>query len=92
MSRMNASHDDDLDESLWESPSRPDANGKQSTTKPTYQEQQQRDEILRQEVQNVRQVNEAIEGVILSLRKAKENMKVVDRTTVFLVLYLTIET
>ena len=92
MSRMNSSHDDDLDESLWDSPSKPEAAGKQpNAAKPTYQEQQDRDEVLRQELQSVRQINEAIEGVILSLRKAKDNMKVVDHDTTF-VYFMLMET
>ncbi|KAJ9610521.1 hypothetical protein H2200_005298 [Cladophialophora chaetospira] len=81
MSRVNSSHEDELDESLWDSPSRPEATGKQTNSaKSTYQEQQERDQVLRQELQSVRQVNEAIEGVILSLRKAKDNMKTVNNT------------
>ena len=75
MNQSNAVQTDNPDESLWDSPAKPE--GKQSnSTKPTYQEQQQRDESLRQELQSVRQVNEAIEGVVQSLRKAKDNMKV----------------
>ncbi len=78
MDRSKPSRSDDSDESLWDSPSKPEGAGKQSNAaKPTYQEQQERDEGLRQELQSVRQVNEAIEGVIQSLRKAKDNMKVV---------------
>ncbi len=78
MDRSKPSRSDDLDESLWDSPSKPEGTGKQSNAaKPTYQEQQERDEGLRQELQSVRHVNEAIEGVIQSLRKAKDNMKVV---------------
>lgn len=75
-------YDEDIDESLWDSPAKPAAegppvNGKQSTTgKPTYQEQQEREANLRQELESVRQVNETIEGVIQSLAKAKDNMKV----------------
>jgi hypothetical protein len=66
-----------LDESLWDSPSKPEGTGKQSkTVKPTYQEQQEHDQALRQELHSVRQVNETIEGVVQSLRKAKDNMQV----------------
>jgi hypothetical protein len=76
---MESMHNDDLDGSLWDSPSKPEGTNKQGhATKPTYQEQQERDETLRQELESVRQVNEVIEGVIHSLRKAKDNMKVVD--------------
>ena len=84
MNRPNSLKHDDIDESLWDSPSKPEAAGKQSNgTKPTYQEQQERDEGLRQELHSVRQVNEAIEGVIQSLRKAKDNMKVLHGRLLF---------
>lgn len=78
-------HDEDIDESQWDSPATftrnggkmPKTDGKQpNTNKPTYQEQQEREASLRQELQSVRQVNEAIEGVIHSLGKARDNMKV----------------
>ncbi|EXJ56950.1 hypothetical protein A1O7_07294 [Cladophialophora yegresii CBS 114405] len=72
---------EDLDESLWDSPSKPEGTSKQAhATKPTYQEQRERDESLRQELQSVRQVNEAIQGVTHSLLKAKDNMKAVNNT------------
>lgn len=71
-----SSKNDQLDESLWDSPSKPEP----YPAKPTYQEQEERDGSLRQELDHVRQVNEAIEGVIQSLRKAKDNMKVVYAT------------
>ena len=78
-------NDQDIDESLWDSPAKPTHDQTQSpkatskqptTTRPTYQEQQAREESLRQELESVRRVNEAIEGVIQSLAKAKDNMKV----------------
>ncbi|OCT49128.1 putative DASH complex subunit Duo1 [Cladophialophora carrionii] len=81
MNHRNALPVDGLDESLWDSPSKPEDTSKQAhLTKPTYQEQRERDESLRQELESVRQVNEAIQGVTLSLRKAKDNMKTVNNT------------
>ncbi len=76
---------DDVDESLWDSPakaaSNPEGTPKASTknakpSRPTYQEQQERGESLHRELEGVRQVNETIEGLIQSLNKAKDNMKV----------------
>ena len=78
-------NDQDIDESLWDSPPKPAYDHKQppkaparqpTTTRPTYQEQAAREESLRQELESVRRVNETIEGVIQSLAKAKDNMKV----------------
>ena len=79
-------HDDDIDESLWDSPVKPvakarndvnSANAKSaSASRPAYEEQQSHEQNLRQELANVRKVNEAIEGVIESLGRAKGNMKV----------------
>ncbi len=80
-------HDDDIDESLWDSPVKPVAKAKSDSnsinakpgtaSKPTYEEQQSHDASLRQELASVRKVNETIEGVIESLERAKGNMKVV---------------
>lgn len=73
---------EDMEESLWESPAKPlqdrrEVGTKQAhSTKPTYEEQQEREASLRQEWESVRQVNEALEGVIQSLNKAKSNMEV----------------
>ena len=76
---------DDVDESLWDSPakatSNPEGSPKASTkntkpSRPTYQEQQEREEGLRRELEGVRHVNETIEGLIQSLNKAQDNMKV----------------
>lgn len=75
-SQDTSSQNDQLDESLWDSPSKPES----KPAKPAYQDQEARDGSLRQELDHVRQVNEAIEGVIQSLRKAKDNMKVVYAT------------
>ena len=75
--------EDDIDESLWDSPAKPapTSNKQQSgnaaqSSKPTHENQEGRDQALRQELANVRKVNETIEGVIQSLDKAKTNMKV----------------
>ena len=76
-------NDEDLDESLLDSPARlpPKPNRQQSgktaqAPRPSYEDQQTRDQSLRQELASVRKVNETIEGVIQSLDKAKTNMKV----------------
>lgn len=73
----------DMDESLWDSPAKPapTTNKQQSgnpaqSLKPTHEDQEGRDQALRQELANVRKVNETIEGVIQSLDKAKTNMRV----------------
>ncbi|OAP63419.1 hypothetical protein AYL99_02646 [Fonsecaea erecta] len=73
--------EDDSAESLWHGPAEQEAPSKQAnSTKHTYQEQQEYEESLRHELQSVRQVNEAIEGVIQSLHKAKSNMGTVNNT------------
>ena len=41
-----------------------------------YEKQESKDEALRNELESVRKVNEAIEGVIESLNKAKSSMNV----------------
>jgi hypothetical protein len=67
----------DLEESLWESPTKSGAPSTQPNMgKPRPQEQQDRDARLREELQSVREVNEALESVIRGLCKAKDNMKV----------------
>jgi hypothetical protein len=55
---------------------RGDVSTKHSNAAKSSYDAHDRDQELEQELQNVRQVNEAIEGVIQSLRKAKDNMKV----------------
>jgi hypothetical protein len=79
--------EDDLDDSIWDSPEKPVPKGKDqekasgrsaSTTRPSYEEQQSHEENLRQELANVRKVNETIESVIANLERAKGNMKVCD--------------
>jgi hypothetical protein len=82
---------DDIDEDLWKSPSSKDyssntSKGEQSgssaigpqghTAKMKYDDGESKEAILRNELQSVRKVNEAIEGVIDSLNKAQSSMKV----------------
>lgn len=76
----------DLDESLLNSPAKkiPIRNAPlhsrqasiQQNTKVENAAQEQHEAKLRQELASVRKVNEAIEGVLSSLDKAKSNMKV----------------
>ncbi|EXJ83027.1 hypothetical protein A1O3_06844 [Capronia epimyces CBS 606.96] len=51
-----------------------------NSSRPTYEEQSAREENLHRELESVRQVNDAIEGVIQSLGKAKDNMTNVNDT------------
>ena len=83
--------DHDAEENLWDSPVKPRNDSGETpraatkhadAAKPTYQEQQEREESLRRELESVRQVNEAIEGVIQSLNKARDNMKVCQKNLV----------
>jgi DASH complex subunit Duo1 len=73
---------EDLDESLWDSPVKPTPKSKDQSSKaaqserPSYEDQEVRDQALRQELVKVRKVNETIEGVLQSLDRAKENMGV----------------
>lgn len=62
----------DEESSLWDSPIK----ASQGNPRNTYEQQEVRDLELRRELENVRKVNEAIEGVIESLGKAKANIKV----------------
>lgn len=48
--------------------------------KPTYEQLEAREQELRRELDHVRKVNQAIEGVIESLGKAKNNMTTVNKT------------
>jgi hypothetical protein len=88
---LYAHNDDDIDEDLWKSPSKKDNNsnaskGEQSgssatgpqvhTGKTKYDDGESKEATLRNELQSVRKVNEAIEGVIDSLNKAQSSMKV----------------
>lgn len=64
--------DQEEESSLWDSPIKPS----QDNPRTTYEQQEARDLELRRELENVRKVNGAIEGVIASLAKAKANIKV----------------
>ena len=67
------SQEDQNDESsLWDSP----VKSGQDKLRPTYEQLEAREQELRRELESVRRVNEAIEGVIESLTKAKDNTKV----------------
>lgn len=79
----NTLQDEDIDDSLLDSPVKPTRPSKEAvattqSSKPKHEDQQARDQALRQELAAVRKVNETIEGVIESLDKAKTNMKVRD--------------
>ena len=88
---LYAHNEDDIDEDLWKSPSKKDSSsnaskGEQSgssatgpqahTGKTKYDDGESKEATLRNELQSVRKVNEAIEGVIDSLNKAQSSMKV----------------
>jgi hypothetical protein len=88
---LYAHNEDDIDEDLWRSPSKKDnssnaSKGEQSgssatgpqvhTGKTKYDDGESKEATLRNELQSVRKVNEAIEGVIDSLNKAQSSMKV----------------
>jgi len=92
---LYAHNEDDIDEDLWKSPSKKDNNsnaskGEQSgssatgpqvhTGKTKYDDGESKEAALRNELQSVRKVNEAIEGVIDSLNKAQSSMKSVNQT------------
>lgn len=74
--------DEDIDDSLLDSPVQPTQKPKEQASKAahsfkqSYGNKESRDAALRQELANVRKVNETIEGVIESLDKAKTNMTV----------------
>lgn len=78
--------DDEMDESLWTSPIKEQSNQTprqrvplrpaQSNARLGTDSNDAHETSLRQELENVRKVNEAIEGVIQSLEKAKSNMVV----------------
>jgi hypothetical protein len=88
---LYAHNEDDIDEDLWKSPSKKEnssnaSQGGQSgsnatgtqvhTGKTKYDDGESKEATLRNELQSVRKVNEAIEGVIDSLNKAQSSMKV----------------
>lgn len=77
--------DDELDESLWDSPAKPThqlVNGSDGPSKaagasrPSYEDEEAREAALRQELASVRKVNDAMEDVLQNLERAKANMKV----------------
>lgn len=78
---------EDLDESLWDSPVKPTPKSKDQSSRaaqsgrPENEDQEVRDQALRQELANVRKVNETIEGVLHSLDGAKKNMGVSHRAS-----------
>jgi hypothetical protein len=86
-----AYNEDDIDEDLWKSPSKKDNSSNASkggqtgssatgtqvhTGKTKYDDGENKETALRNELQSVRKVNEAIEGVIDNLNKAQSSMKV----------------
>lgn len=78
---------DDVDEDLWGSPTKKPSSPKHkimhhdsSRPKQIYEDTQAKDAALRAELASVRTVNEAIEGVIESLNKAKASMATVNTT------------
>ena len=83
--------DDDVDEDLWASPSKAaskkSSQGAKSSAsgfgssesrieETAFEKEELRNESLKKELESVRKVNAAIEGVIESLNKARDNMKV----------------
>ena len=88
MPNLDDLHLDDTDtEDLFASPGqsrdkKPDSNGglnldsKTRTPKPNYDDADNREAQLRLELENVRRVNQVIEGAVASLEKAKNNMSV----------------
>jgi hypothetical protein len=79
--KLHLSDESDIDEDLWASPSKPKSQPPPSNTQSRNREtshgkQDTREEALQKELESVRIVNEAIEGAIESLAKAKNSMKV----------------
>ena len=77
--------DNELDESLWDTPAKPThkpVNGPDGPSKtvgasrPSYEDEEAREAALRQELASVRKVNDAMEDVLQNLERAKTNMKV----------------
>jgi hypothetical protein len=90
-SQLHAPNMDDIDDDLWRSPSEKDIQSKASkrepldsgsggsqvhTGKSKYEDGESKELALRNELENVRKVNDAIEGLIQSLDKAKSSMRV----------------
>lgn len=74
---------DSDNEDLFASPSRPSRTAQKSENRngpamreSKYDTEQAREEALRKELENVRSINEVIEGVVSSLETAKGNMDV----------------
>ena len=85
--QLHRSDNSDIDEDLWALPPKskpkpkpvgraPQPNPQPRTAEPMQERQTAHEEALRRELQSVRKVNEAIEGAIESLAKAKNSMKV----------------
>jgi DASH complex subunit Duo1 len=73
----------DIDEDLWTSPTKtarrqqpPQKNTLSRTRDASRENKDAREEALRKELESVRKINEAIEGAIESLAKARNSMKV----------------
>lgn len=81
MERLQLSDGSDVDEDLWTSPKKPQPSSQQTNASSrnremSYEEKGAHEEALRRELESVRKVNEAIEGIIESLDKARNSMKV----------------
>lgn len=88
MDRLQLSEEDT--EELWNSPSQrrtrsipqktPTSNARSQNqdAKPSLDQEEARELALRNELQTVRNVNQAIEGVLESLERARGNMEVCD--------------
>lgn len=91
LGQLHAHNDDDMDDDQWRLSSKKDissnaSKGEQSglgvggsqlhTGKLQHEDAESREFLLRNELESVRKVNEAIEGVIASLDKAKSSMRV----------------
>lgn len=87
MERLQLSDEDT--EELWNSPSQrrtkpvsqktsttPDERTQHRDSESVYGREEAREQVLRNELQRVRTVNEAIEGVLESLQRARGNMEV----------------
>lgn len=89
--QLHAHNKDDVKDDVWRSHSEKDSQSKASkdeqfivgtggsqlqTEKSEYENGESREVALRHELENVRKVNAAIEGVIESLDKAKSSMRV----------------
>jgi hypothetical protein len=80
---MAPPHADDMDDSLWDSPVKQNlsakntsSTGRKGDVRPSYEDGEGKEAALQRELASVRKVNEAIEGVVQNLERAKANMKV----------------